>query len=103
MKRTVGLPVLTAMGILVWAHASVAQSGGEIQSLKKEIEALKEGQSAIQKDLQEIKTLLRSRPTVAAPSAPPAPPAEAVVSIDGAPVKGKKDAKVTLVEFTDYQ
>ena len=97
------LAVLTAVGITLWANAGVAQSAGDVQNLKKEIDALKEGQTAIQKDLQEIKNLLKARPTVAAPPAPPAPPQEAVVSIDGAPFKGKKDAKVTLVDFTDYQ
>ena len=30
-------------------------------------------------------------------------PAEAVVEFEGSPVKGSKDAKLTLVEFTDYQ
>jgi hypothetical protein len=103
MRRAAVLAVLAAVGITLWANAGVAQSAGDVQSLKKEIDALKEGQTAIQKDLQEIKNLLKTRPTVAAPPAPPAPPQEAIVSIDGAPFKGKKDAKVTLVDFTDYQ
>ena len=103
MRRAAVLAVLTAVGMTLWANAGVAQSAGDVQNLKKEIDALKEGQTAIQKDLQEIKNLLKTRPTVAAPAAPPAPPQEAVVSIDGAPFKGKKDAKVTLVDFTDYQ
>jgi protein-disulfide isomerase len=102
MRRAAVLAMLIAVGITLWAHAGLAQSGGDVQSLKKEIDALKEGQTAIQKDLQEIKNLLRARP-VAAPPAPPPPPQEVVVSVDGAPFKGKKDAKVTLVDFTDYQ
>jgi hypothetical protein len=102
MRRAAVLAVLTAVGVMLWAHAGVAQTAGEVQTLKKEIEALKEGQTAIQKDLQEIKSLLRTRPTVAAPT-PQAPPGEAIVSTEGAPFKGKKDAKVTLVDFTDYQ
>jgi hypothetical protein len=101
MRRFAVLAVLTAVGVTFWAHAGLAQTAGEVQTLKKEINALKEGQSAIQKDLEEIKNLLKARPTVAA--APPPPPREAMVSIDGAPFKGKKDAKVTLVDFTDYQ
>ena len=103
MRRTVLLALVTAMGIAVWTNAGLAQSSAEIQNLRKDIDALKEGQSAIQKDLQEIKNLLKTRPTVAAPSGPPPPPQESMVSIDGAPFKGKKDAKVTLVDFTDYQ
>ena len=67
--------------------------------LKKDIEALKEGQKAIQKDLQEIKTLLQR----AQPAAPPAPPQNVVLDLDKKPVKGERTAKVTLVEFSDYQ
>lgn len=103
MRRAAVVAVLTVVGITLWAHAGRAQTAGEIQTLRKEVDALKEGQTAIQKDLQEIKNLLKARPTVAAPQAPPAPPQEAIVSTDGAPFKGKKDAKVTLVDFTDYQ
>ena len=95
------LAIVTAVGITLWAQAGLAQTAGEIQTLKKDIEALKEGQSAIQKDLQEIKSLLRTR--AAGPPAPSAPPQEATVSTDGAPFKGNKDARVTLVDFTDYQ
>jgi len=100
MARHAVLAVLTAAGIAFWAHAGLAQSTPEMESLKKEIDSLKQGMGAIQKDLQEIKGLLRARPTAAAP---PQPPSEAVVAIDGAPFKGKKDARVTIVDFTDYQ
>jgi protein-disulfide isomerase len=95
------LAVLTAVSIAVWAQVGLAQTSSEMESLKKEIDGLKQGLGAIQKDLQEIKGLLRARPTAAA--APPAPPAEAMVTIDGSPFKGKKDARVTIVDFTDYQ
>ncbi len=71
----------------------------EVNDLKREIEALKEGQKAIQKEIQEIKTLLRTRQ---APAQAPAP-REFVLDIDGNPFKGKGNAKLTLVEFTDYQ
>jgi protein-disulfide isomerase len=101
MARHAVLAVLTAAGIAFWAHAGLAQSTPEMESLKKEIDSLKQGVGAIQKDLQEIKGLLRARPTAAAP--PPQPPAEAVVTFDGSPFKGKKDARVTIVDFTDYQ
>ncbi|HXJ83421.1 MAG TPA: hypothetical protein VMS64_32635 [Candidatus Methylomirabilis sp.] len=97
MRRAVILAAVTALGLALWAHVGGAQTS-DVQALKKEIDGLKEGMTAIQKDLQEIKTLLRARA-----AGPPPPPQEAMVSIDGAPFKGKKDAKVTLVEFTDYQ
>jgi hypothetical protein len=68
----------------------------EIKALREEINALKEGQKAIQKDLQEIKGLLAPRP--AAPVFK-----EAVLSIDGKPFKGNNEAKLTLIEFSEFQ
>jgi transcription elongation GreA/GreB family factor len=66
--------------------------------VRKEIEALREGQAAIQKELQEIKNLLRARSAAA-----PAEPQNVVLNVEGAPFKGEKRAKVTLVDFSDYQ
>jgi protein-disulfide isomerase len=71
----------------------------ELEALSKEIEALKAGQQAIQRDLQEIKTLLRSRPA----GGPPAAPQNPIISVEGAHFKGEKTAKLTLVEFSDFQ
>jgi len=99
-----------------------SQSGDEINALKKEIEALKEGQRinqefrllgkdlealrdgqrALQKDLQDIKTLLQARPA-AAGDAPSGEPQNVVLKVDGAPMKGEKTAKLTLIEFSDFQ
>ena len=76
-----------------------AQSSEELRSLRKEIEGLKEGQSKLQKDILEIKALLQS------PRAPSAvsQPVNMVLTLDGDPVKGDRNAAVVLVEFTDYQ
>jgi len=100
MRRSTVLAVLTAVGVMIEARPSVAQSAADVEALRKEVEGLKAGQMAIQKDLQEIKTLLKARPAAAAPAGPPA---EAMISVEGAPFKGKKDARVTMVDFTDYQ
>ena len=101
MQRRLSLAVL-AMFMLVFLHAhpGFAQGSEDIQTLKKDVEGLKEGQKSIQKDLQEIKKLLQAKP--AAPAAPPEFK-EAVISIDKAPVKGDKNAKLVLMEFSDYQ
>jgi hypothetical protein len=66
------------------------------EDLKKEIEAVKEGLKAIQKDLQEIKALLQSRPAAA-------PPPSVVLDLGKNAFKGERTAKLTLVEFSDYQ
>lgn len=70
----------------------------ETIGLHREIEALKDGQKAMQQDLQEIKTLLRAQP-----AAPPTEPQNIVFNVDGAPSKGEKTAKLILIEFTDFQ
>jgi hypothetical protein len=71
----------------------------ELRFLERDIDALQDGQRALQKDLQDIKTLLQARPAVA----PSAEPKNAVLTVGGAPSKGEKTAKLTLVEFTDFQ
>ena len=97
MTRSAVLAGLTAVMITLCTQSGFAQPTDELKALRKDLEALKDGQTAIQKELQEIKSLLRASPIAAAPSQ------EAVVSVDGAPFKGKKNARVTLVDFTDYQ
>ena len=92
---------LVALAVLSAGQTVVAQPSAELGALRKEIETLKEGQKAIQQDLQEIKNLLRAAQTTQAP--PQAAPQEVLLSLDGAPFKGEKTAKVTMVEFSDYQ
>jgi len=95
MKKYV-VPVVIALLLFAFSLPAFAQSAGEINTLKKEIEALKEGQKAIQKDIQEIKNSLRAK------QAPPESK-EAVIELGDNPFKGDKNAKVTLVEFSDFQ
>jgi protein-disulfide isomerase len=80
-----------------------AQPGtrGDLEQMRSDIELLKQGQEAIQKALEEIKTLLRQNP----PSARPAEAAVPNVTLDlqGHPIQGAREAKLTLVEFSDYQ
>ena len=66
--------------------------------MKKEIEALKQGQKSIQKDLKDIKTLLKALATrKGRPAQPPFKPSD--IAINGSPVMGQADAPVTIVEF----
>ena len=101
------LAALVSAGILslLLMPSGWAQSGDDVRTLTKEVEALKAGQAAIKKELQEIKSLLQQRGQVARAPAGPAGPeiVDIMVSVDGASIKGDKTAKVTMVEFTDYQ
>ena len=75
---------------------SLAQTPAADDALRRDIEALKEGQKAIQKDLEEIKRILQSRPVADALPKDP-------ISIADEPFKGEPGAKVALIEFSDYQ
>lgn len=94
------LVTMAGMAVLIlWStHPAFSQPSDDLKGMRKEIEALKEGQTAIQKELQEIKTFLRARPAAA-----PAEPQNVVLNVEGAPFKGEKTAKLTLIDFSDYQ
>jgi protein-disulfide isomerase len=74
-----------------------AQTADDLSELRKEIEALKQGQLQLQRELQEINTLLRRRQPAATDVQ------NVVLSIDGYPSKGSQSAKLVLIEFTDFQ
>jgi protein-disulfide isomerase len=84
-------------GLVPSAHA---QTAAEMEQLQKDVASIKQGQDALRKDVEEIKKLLQARP---APAAPAAQTIDAVLEIGGQPMMGSPDAKVTLIEFTDYQ
>ncbi len=90
---------LTALFMAGPAPAFAQDANGNLQ---KEIEALKSGQQEILKQLDEIKKAIQARPAAAA--APSGPNVKDVVfSLGTNPVKGSPTAKLTLLEFTDYQ
>ena len=68
----------------------------ESEELKKDIEAIKEGLKGIQKDIQEIKALI-------ARQAPPPSGIGVVLDLASNAAKGERTAKLTMVEFSDYQ
>jgi len=95
-KRVPGIVLAGIVLTLFHTHPAFSQSSEELKALRNEIEALKQSHSALQKELQELKSLLQSR------QAPPVPQ-NVVFSIADDPFKGEKGAKVTLIEFSDYQ
>jgi len=83
--------------ILLFAQPGMTQPSDELKNLKKEIETLKEGQKAIQKDLQEIKNVLRARGLLEED------PQNLFIDLSGKPFKGDKNAKLILMEFSEYE
>ncbi len=86
-----GLPLI----FLLFAPAAKAQQSST-DDLRKDIQALSDAIKSMQKDLQEIKALLQSR-------MPAAPPEKVLLDLDNNPSRGERTAKLTLIEFSDYQ
>jgi hypothetical protein len=101
MVRRVAIGTL-GMAVWLWAAALAgAQSTDELlRSLRKEVEALKEGQASMRREIQELKDALRAWE---ARQAPPPAPQNIALTLDGAPVKGDGKARLVLIDFTDYQ
>jgi protein-disulfide isomerase len=102
--KTTGFATLTgvALAALLVVAPACAQTGDEAEELRREVEELKAGQDAIQKELAEIKKLLQQQPREARrPSAVQA--VQGTVAVGSVPVKGDAGARVTLIEFSDYQ
>ena len=83
------------------ALTPMAQAQTSDPELAREVEALKRGQEQIRQDLAEIKKLLQAR---AQPQRPAAPDVSGkIFDLGDNPVMGESTARLTLVEFTDYQ
>ncbi|MEK6576743.1 MAG: DsbA family protein [Nitrospirota bacterium] len=87
------LMILSLIGVFILTSGKALAKDEDLIEIKKEL-------SGIKKELEEIKKIL-SKLRVEGP--PPQPPAEAEVSIDDDPFMGKKDAPLTLIEFSDFQ
>ena len=102
MTKRLGMALFLSVMILgVGSHTAWAGSSEDVSSLKSEIEVLKQGQKSMQKDLNDIKSLLKGLTARRGRAQQPFKPAD--ITIDGSPVMGQADAPVTMVEFTDYQ
>jgi protein-disulfide isomerase len=71
-------------------------------SLQSQIDSLKQGQERIQKDLEELKALLKEPPArVDAPTAA-RPPEPLTLNVFGEPFRGFASARVAILEFSDF-
>jgi protein-disulfide isomerase len=97
-------PLAVAVLLAALPLSAAQASKEDVEALKKQIQDLTAGQIAIQKQLEEIRALLKERPAAAAPAPAPSGPAPGtVVGTASAPTEGAESAKVTLVEFSDFQ
>jgi protein-disulfide isomerase len=98
---------VSSVALLALLSLSPPQSqSDEIAALKREVQALRAQQTAMERDLQTIKTLLQ---TLAQQRPGPQPSGQAAdqfanktIPISDEPSKGNAGAKVTLVEVSDY-
>src|SRR5262247_4360160 len=96
IKRLLFVAFLSVLVFLVDRNSPPVASD-DLSELRKEVEALKQGQLQLQRELQEINALLRRR------QSPVTDVPNVVLPIGGYPSKGSQSAKLVLVEFTDYQ
>lgn len=92
---------LVGSGILLGALLAGGSAMAAQDDLRKDVEELKKGQQLILQQLQELKQLIQAQPRPAAPTG--APVKDVVFDLGANAVLGDEKAKVTLVEFTDYQ
>ena len=96
MKRKQGAAGLGTLVLAIVLAVPAAGQQATTDDIRKEIQELREGLKAIQKDLQDIKGML-TRPA-GRPSF-----ISQVVDLGSRPIRGDASAKVTLVEISDYQ
>lgn len=106
MKSKIGLGLgLLAVCAIAWLSLSASPlQGDDIATLRREIQALKTQQDAMQKDLQAIRSMLQG---LLQPRAQPAGPAvdpfvNKTIAVAGEPTRGSAAARVMLVEVSDY-
>jgi len=98
MIRFTRYTLIISMLLVLPASGAVAKDNNA--ELKAEIQALKAGQEQIQKDLEEIKKLLKEGAR-AAPGQQAFKPTDIKLG-DKVATRGEKTAPVTLIEFSDY-
>lgn len=80
------------------ARSNDAPSSNDIKSIQQEIEGLKKGQNEILKQIEDIKKLLTAKA-----EKPAVRDIKVDISLKGEPMRGSKDAKVVLLEYSEYQ
>ena len=85
-------------GLLAVTLTSSCTAQGSSGDLESEVEALKEEVAQLRKELDEVLALAPIQSLIAENR-----PIDVEMALEGVPTMGKEDAKLTLVEFSDYQ
>jgi protein-disulfide isomerase len=95
---------LSSITLLALLSLSPPQSqSDEIAALKREVQSLKAQQAQMQRDLEMIKSLLQGLAQPRGQAQPQGDPfVNKQITISDEPAKGNANAKVTLVEISDY-
>ena len=94
-NRSSNLLVLLALALLLLSQPALAQQAS-MEELRQQIETLSQNVKTMQQDLQEIKAMLQTRMKLT-------PAQNTVLDLGKRPARGESAAKLTLVEFSDYQ
>ena len=98
---------IVAAMVLGLASPVLAQSPSDLQAIRQELAGLREAQQAMAKDVEALRALLQQamgpRPAPSGTGAPIAAGSVQPLKIAGRPSKGNARAKVTLVEYSDYE
>ncbi|NWJ42092.1 MAG: thioredoxin domain-containing protein [Geothrix sp.] len=70
--------------------------------LQSQIDALREGQEKLQRDLDELKALLKAQPARMESPAIPKPQDLITLNVGGEPFKGSALARVAILEYSDF-
>ena len=101
----IGKALALALLVAAVAAGSTRVLGqGQAEQDRQRITALEESQKAILQELKEIKALLQQqRPTMPVQAQQPQAPLVDTLSVADAATRGNAAAKLTIVEFSDYE
>jgi protein-disulfide isomerase len=97
-RGTPALVIFVAMLVVSVTSACTAQSAADVQVLETEVSALKEEVATLRKELDEVLALAPIKALIAENR-----PIDVSMSVAGSPTVGAETAKLTLVEFSDFQ
>ncbi len=92
------LALFLAVGLLLFgSQIAVTQSQTDLEAIRKELESIKKNQENLQRELETLKKAMRGGRRTSGAFQP------TVVDVGNDPYKGELNAKLTLIDFSDYQ